>query len=70
MPCMTGRKELDMNIEERKKITIIGHKNPDTDSICSAIAYAGLKNAIAANAGNVITGGDSTDNDDSVLSFL
>ena len=64
--CMTGRKELDMNIEERKKITIIGHKNPDTDSICSAIAYAGLKNAIAANAGNVITGGDSTGNDDSV----
>ena len=64
--CMTGRKELDMNIEERKKITIIGHKNPDTDSICSAIAYARLKNAIAANAGNVITGGDSTGNDDSV----
>ena len=66
MPCMTGRKELDMNIGQRKKITIIGHKNPDTDSICSAIAYAGLKNAIAANAGNDITGGGSTGNDDSV----
>lgn len=26
------------------KICIIGHKNPDTDSICSAIAYAALKN--------------------------
>lgn len=26
-----------------KKIYIIGHKNPDTDSICSAIAYAALK---------------------------
>lgn len=26
-----------------KKINIIGHKNPDTDSICSAIAYAKLK---------------------------
>ena len=26
------------------KTYIIGHKNPDTDSICSAIAYADLKN--------------------------
>ena len=26
------------------KIYIIGHKNPDTDSICSAIAYADIKN--------------------------
>lgn len=26
-----------------KKINIIGHKNPDTDSICSAIAYAEFK---------------------------
>lgn len=26
------------------KIYVIGHKNPDTDSICSAIAYAYLKN--------------------------
>lgn len=27
-----------------QKIYVIGHKNPDTDSICSAIAYANLKN--------------------------
>lgn len=27
-----------------KPIYVIGHKNPDTDSICSAIAYANLKN--------------------------
>lgn len=27
-----------------KNIFVIGHKNPDTDSICSAIAYAHLKN--------------------------
>lgn len=27
-----------------KKTWIIGHKNPDTDSICAAIAYADLKN--------------------------
>lgn len=26
-----------------KKVYVVGHKNPDTDSICSAIAYAKLK---------------------------
>ncbi len=28
----------------RRKVNIIGHQNPDTDSICSALAYAWLKN--------------------------
>ena len=28
----------------KNKIWILGHKNPDTDSICAAIAYADLKN--------------------------
>lgn len=31
------------------KVYVIGHKNPDTDSICSAIAYANLKNQIGQN---------------------
>lgn len=31
---------------DKKDVFVIGHKNPDTDSICSAIAYARLKNAI------------------------
>lgn len=30
----------------QRKITVIGHKNPDTDSVCSAIAYAELKNQL------------------------
>lgn len=44
---------------ERIPIYIIGHKNPDTDSICSAIAYEYLKNTIhgggyyAARAGQL-----------------
>ena len=29
---------------KQEKIYILGHKNPDTDSICSAIAYADIKN--------------------------
>lgn len=35
----------------QKKINIIGHKNPDTDSICSAIAYAWLKNKMEETSG-------------------
>ena len=27
-----------------KPVYVIGHKNPDTDSICSAICYAKMKN--------------------------
>lgn len=42
-----------------KKVYVIGHRNPDTDSICSALAYANLKNEVegggyhAYRAGNV-----------------
>ncbi|MDB5053510.1 MAG: inorganic pyrophosphatase [Bacilli bacterium] len=32
-----------------EKILIFGHKNPDTDSICSAIAYAELKSKLGLN---------------------
>lgn len=30
----------------RKQVWVVGHKNPDTDSICAAITYANLKNTI------------------------
>lgn len=33
-----------------KPIYVIGHRNPDTDSICSAIGYAHLKQALGFNA--------------------
>lgn len=32
------------------KTLVFGHKNPDTDSICSAIAYAELKRALGVDA--------------------
>ena len=38
-----------MSINEKKKVWVVGHKNPDTDSICAAIAYANLKNQAAGN---------------------
>lgn len=31
-------------MKKENKVYIIGHKNPDTDSICSVIAYADIKN--------------------------
>ncbi len=36
-----------MNVE---KILVVGHKNPDTDSICSAIVYASLKTKLGVEA--------------------
>ena len=42
-------KKSDMSINEKKKVWVVGHKNPDTDSICAAIAYANLKNQADGN---------------------
>ena len=37
-------------MRNQEKIFVIGHKNPDTDSICSAIAYADIKNRTSQKA--------------------
>lgn len=37
-------------MSKEKEIFVIGHKNPDTDSICSAIAYAYLKNQMTESS--------------------
>ena len=39
-----------------RDIWVVGHKNPDTDSICAAIAYANLKNL----ADDLASGGSAT----------
>jgi len=50
------RKEMPRS---QKPLIVVGHKNPDTDSICAALVYARLKTevlheaAIARRAGNV-----------------
>ena len=36
-----------IDLKKQRIVRVIGHKNPDTDSICSAIAYAYLKNQIS-----------------------
>lgn len=35
-----------MEKRKRNQVYVVGHKNPDTDSVCSAIAYANLKQQI------------------------
>ncbi len=35
----------------RQTVCVVGHKNPDTDSICSAIAYAWMKNQLQGEDG-------------------
>lgn len=42
-----ARGGVSLEKKEAKKTYVIGHKNPDTDSICSAIAYANLKRQIS-----------------------
>lgn len=60
--CVIGERKIKMDTTEltKRPIYIVGHKNPDTDSICSAIAYAYLKNKcddtneyVAARAGQI-----------------
>lgn len=46
-----------MSIDKKRPIYVVGHKNPDTDSICSAIAYANLKNSLAKEEGQVYVAG-------------
>ena len=43
-------KKVETMSKRSEKVYVVGHKNPDTDSICSAIAYANLKREV--------TGGD------------
>ena len=48
-----------MGTQEKQKTLVLGHRNPDTDSICSAICYANLKHQLTGGnyeprrAGNV-----------------
>ncbi len=45
-----------MSIDKTRPVYVVGHKNPDTDSICSAIAYANLKNTLSKDGPNYIAG--------------
>lgn len=57
--CLGGNRKSMSDNQKDRKVYVVGHKNPDTDSICSAIAYAELKkqvtekNYVAKRAGAI-----------------
>ena len=52
---MTGENLTGKKREKKRTVCVTGHKNPDTDSICSAIAYAYLKNQMDDSCNYVAT---------------
>ena len=46
----------------KQKIIVTGHKGPDTDSVCSALAYAFYKNRTdTSNVSIAVRGGEIND---------
>ena len=54
-------------METTRTIGIIGHRNPDTDSICSAICYANLKNILGPDCHVPFRAGDINSETEYVL---
>src|SRR5712671_6708818 len=56
--CGFGFVQIKICLAVMSEVLVIGHRNPDTDSICSAIGYAefkrrtGLADAVAARCGD------------------
>ncbi len=63
--------ENDQDLNEKKETTlVIGHRNPDTDSICSAICYAWLKSALNAGEYLPCRGGSLNPETEYVLNYF
>ena len=54
----------------KQKTFIVGHKNPDTDSICSAIAYAYLKNSLEGSGYEARRAGEINEETKYVLNYF
>ena len=54
----------------RPKTFIVGHRNPDTDSICSAISYAYLKNYIEGSGYEARRAGEPNEETKFVLNYF
>ncbi len=55
---------------EKKKVWVIGHKNPDTDSICAAIAYTELKKKIEGDGFEAKRAGELNEETKYVLDYF
>ena len=58
------------NSKKERPIYVIGHKNPDTDSICSAIAYADLKNRSSDGTYKARRAGEINEETEFVLKYF
>lgn len=54
----------------KRKTIVIGHKNPDTDSICSAICYANLKHALTGGTYEAGRAGQVNEETQFVLNYF
>lgn len=52
------------------KIYVVGHKNPDTDSVCSAIAYAELRTKLTGEKHNARRAGQLNEETQYVLDYF
>src|SRR6267154_6807358 len=56
--CGFGFVQIKICLAVMSEVLVIGHRNPDTDAICSAIGYAefkrltGMSNVVAARCGD------------------
>lgn len=57
-------------MDQEKKIWVIGHKNPDTDSICAAIAYTDLKNKTSSRVYEAKRAGQLNEESKYVLEYF
>ena len=57
-------------MSDNQKIYVVGHKNPDTDSICSAICYAELKRRITGEAYQARRAGNVNEETQYVLDYF
>ncbi|MDO4479003.1 MAG: putative manganese-dependent inorganic diphosphatase [Lachnospiraceae bacterium] len=56
--------------EKMRPVYIVGHKNPDTDSICSAIAYADIKNRTDEGFFRAMRAGETNEETEFVLRYF
>jgi manganese-dependent inorganic pyrophosphatase len=56
-----------VDIKVDNKIKVIGHKNPDTDSICSVLAYTNLKNKLGGGEYEACRAGEISEETQYVL---
>lgn len=57
-------------MKKKNVVYIIGHRNPDTDSICSAIAYADVKNRTAEGSFVPMRAGQINEETEFVLNYF